>query len=201
MRVIAGTARGRILKSPADDRIRPTADRIKEALFSAIISRCGTMTGMSVLDICAGTGSLGIEALSRGAERVTFIDNDHAATTLIKANVQNLGFQNKVMVLEMTAIRALQHLQVKNEQPFDLVFFDPPYKLTIPPDVLLQLSNLGLLTAAAIVVVEQDRRTELEDTYGILKKFNRRVYGDTALFFYSPTPEHNSIVSDEIINA
>jgi 16S rRNA (guanine(966)-N(2))-methyltransferase RsmD len=201
VRVIAGTARGRILKTPANDRIRPTADRIKEALFSAIISRSGSLTGMSVLDICAGTGNLGIEALSRGAEHVTFIDNDHAATDLIKANVQNLGFQNHVTVLEMTANRALPYLQVKNEQPFDLVFFDPPYKLTIPPDVLLQLSNSGLLTAAAIVVVEQDRRSELADTYGILSKFNRRVYGDTALFFYSPAPEYNSAVSDETINA
>lgn len=159
------------------------------------------MSGMSVLDICAGTGNLGIEALSRGADQVTFIDNDHAATALIKANLQNLGFQDNATVLEMTAQQALQHLQVKKEQPFDLVFFDPPYKLTIPPDVLLQLSDLGLLSAAAIVIVEQDRRTELADTYGILKKFNRRVYGDTALFFYSPAPDQTSVVSDEILHA
>lgn len=201
MRVIAGTARGRTLKTPQDNRIRPTADRIKEALFSAIISRVDNLDGFSVLDICAGTGNLGIEALSRGAERAVFIDNNHAAVSLIKANLQHLGFYPRASVLEMTASRALDQLINGKEKPFDLVFFDPPYKLNIPPEILLQLSTAGLLSANAIVVVEQDRRASLADNYGSLHKFNQRVYGDTALFFYSPADNLNTAVSDETINA
>jgi 16S rRNA (guanine(966)-N(2))-methyltransferase RsmD len=187
VRVIAGTARGRHLKQPGDNRIRPTADRVKEALFSILSSRIGSFSGLRVLDICAGTGNLGIEALSRGAAEAVFIDREHAATVLIRANLTALGFNDAATVLEMPAERALTRLQASGKS-FDLIFFDPPYALSLPEMILPQVSTLGLASAQAIIVVEQQRNAILADTYGTLAKYDQRVYGDTALFFYAPAP-------------
>jgi 16S rRNA (guanine(966)-N(2))-methyltransferase RsmD len=188
MRIIAGSARGRLLKTPSSNRIRPTADRIKEALFSILTSRCGNFSGLRVLDICAGTGNLGIEALSRGAAQAVFIDDDPEAVTLIKANLTALGFSECATVLGMSAKRGLERLSAVSDRPFDVVFFDPPYVADLPTTVLPQLGAQGMLAATAIVVVEQQRHSSLADAYGTLVKLDHREYGDTALFFYTPAP-------------
>jgi 16S rRNA (guanine(966)-N(2))-methyltransferase RsmD len=188
VRIIAGSARGRQLKNPGSNRIRPTADRIKEALFSILASHFGSFCGLRVLDICAGTGNLGIEALSRGATDAIFVDSSREATLLIKTNLAALGFSAAATVLEMPAIRAIERLRGTNEKPFDLVFCDPPYALALPKEILPLLDAPGILAAGAVVVVEQDRRTILANSYGKLEKFDQREYGDTALFLYTPAP-------------
>jgi 16S rRNA (guanine966-N2)-methyltransferase len=184
VRIIAGSARGRQLKNPNSCRIRPTADRIKEALFSILTSHFGSFCGLRVLDICAGTGNLGIEALSRGAAEATFIDSSRESTVLIQTNLATMGFEASATVMEMPVKRALKRLQGTTGKNFDLVFFDPPYSLDLPQEVLPLLDISGLLSVGAVVAVEQDRRSVLASSYGTLEQFDHRMYGDTALFLF-----------------
>lgn len=184
MRVIAGTAKGRPLKAPRSNHIRPTADRVKEALFSILVSHLGGFHGLKILDLCAGTGNLGIEALSRGAEQAVFVDSSREATQLIEANLALLNFSARSTLLQLPLNSALKHLINAGQGPFDLVFLDPPYALDIPAEVMPALGNSTLLAPSAVVVVEQDAKQTLAESYGRLTLFDHRLYGDTALFFY-----------------
>lgn len=121
MRIIAGEWRGRLLQAPAGMTTRPTADRVRETLFSMLASRLGTLEGMSVADLFAGSGALGFEALSRGAASVTFVESDPAATRAIRANARALGAEPRVQLLGGSALR------LPKSGPFDLIFADPPY--------------------------------------------------------------------------
>ena len=121
MRVVAGQWRGRPLVAPAGQGTRPTADRTREALFSMLVSRLGSLEGLRVADLYAGSGALGIEALSRGAAQAVFVENDPAAVRAIRANLSELKATDRGEVLPLSAARLAQ------AQPFDLVFADPPY--------------------------------------------------------------------------
>lgn len=121
MRIIAGAWRGRPLVAPAGDATRPTADRTRETLFSMLVSRLGTLDGLRVADLFAGSGGLGLEALSRGAGHVTFVENDPAAMKAIKANLEKLGASDRAEV------RVGSALALPRAAPFDLVLADPPY--------------------------------------------------------------------------
>lgn len=186
MRVIAGAARGRKLKPPQSNHIRPTADRVKESLFSILASRLTSFAELRVLDLCAGTGNLGIEALSRGAQSAVFVDSNREAIALIRYNLELVRLQAAGTVLEMTASRALQRLGQNAGQQFDLVFLDPPYSQDTPAEILPLLDKLGLVSSSAVVVVEQDSKRALADTYGSLALLDQRIYGATALYFYAP---------------
>jgi 16S rRNA (guanine966-N2)-methyltransferase len=183
VRVISGSARGRRLFSPTNARVRPTADRVKEALFS-ILNGLMTFSGGRVLDIFAGTGSLGIEALSRGAVEAVFIDNHRESAALVRKNLALVDFESRSRVMVQEALLALEQLE-KSGEPFDLVFLDPPYEQGLAEKVLQHLSGSPLLHDGSLVVAEISSREEMETAFGRLAVFDRRVYGDTAVLFLS----------------
>lgn len=182
MRVIAGQARGRTLLAPKSQRVRPTADRVKEALFSILVSRLGEFDGMRVLDIFAGTGNLGIEALSRGANEAVFVDSHRESAELIRKNLAATGLAGRARIVIREAAAAVKSLSA-SELPFHLVFLDPPYGEGHTERLLDLLSESPLIDAGTTVVAEFSTREEIPRTFGRLKESERRVYGDTALSF------------------
>jgi 16S rRNA (guanine966-N2)-methyltransferase len=177
LRVIGGAAGGRRLVAPKGDA-RPTADRVKESLFAAL--GAARLDGAVVLDLYAGSGALGIEALSRGAARAVFVDNDRRAHDALRANLEATGFTERAQVRRMSASSFGRRADA--DGPFDLVFVDPPYDLDTTElcATLLALARSGCLTVDATVVVET-RRTEppvLPDGWAVGWT---RVYGDTLL--------------------
>lgn len=183
MRVISGSCRGKKLCAPPGVTTRPTSDRVKEALFSIINSHID-FADVRVIDICAGTGSLGIEALSRGAGRCCFIENNSSVRTILEKNLLVTHCQNRSEILTSDAVNAL-HLLAGRAQCYDLIFFDPPYDSGLYNNVLETLGQAGLLASGAILVAECSVRKPLLESYGRLKRFDRRVYGETALELFS----------------
>lgn len=184
MRIVAGTARGRRLTAPRGNRVRPTADRVKEALFSILTAASGGPDGCRVLDLCAGTGNLGIEALSRGAAAAVFVDSSRDSAAVIRRNLELTGFTDRGTVLVQDALGALRTLESRGGT-FDLVFLDPPYGQEILPPVLERLGSSPLLAPGAVVVAEHAAREGLAERYGTLERTGLRTYGDTTLAFYS----------------
>ena len=140
MRIIAGTAKGRRLISPKGSRIRPTSDKVKEALFNMLNGITGSLSGFAVLDIFAGTGNLGIEALSRGAAEAVFIDNHRDSIALVKKNLGLAGFSDRGRVVLREAVAALRILE-QTSSPFQLIFLDPPYHQKMLESVLEYLAS------------------------------------------------------------
>lgn len=185
MRVISGSARGRRLQAPRGMRVRPTSDRVKEALFSIIVSREGSLEGKRVLDLCAGTGGLGIEALSRGACEALFVDNHRESVALITRNIELAGCAGKGRVLPREALAALKELEGHGER-FQLVFLDPPYRQGLAAQLLKALADSRILDDTALVVAEFATGEDLPETFGALRECDRRRYGDTTIAFYKP---------------
>jgi 16S rRNA (guanine966-N2)-methyltransferase len=175
MRVIAGLYRGRRLKVPPGVRTRPTADRVREALFSIL----GDVEDARVADLFAGSGALGIEALSRGASGATFVEHDAGAVGVLKFNLAALGIVEDVEVFEWDALRWLE--TVGDSLEFDVVFLDPPYSSA--PRLGAPLSELvpGILSPNATIVTESDKRDPLVLD---LPLDDERVYGDTRIAFH-----------------
>jgi 16S rRNA (guanine966-N2)-methyltransferase len=175
VRVVAGRLGGRRLHAPAGDATRPTSDRVREALFSAL----GPVGGARVLDLFAGSGALAIEALSRGAQHAVLVERDRRAAAVIRRNLGDLGLGGEEAELRVRdALRALQDASAAAET-YDLVFIDPPYRLAagLGPDLAAALEPV--LASGARVVGESDRRAPL-DLPGLGTTFERR-YGDTLL--------------------
>jgi 16S rRNA (guanine966-N2)-methyltransferase len=183
MRVIAGTCRGRKLLAPPGITTRPTSDRVKEALFSILSSRID-FTDVRVLDICAGTGSLGIEALSRGAGSCCFIEGNAAVKSTLEKNILITCIQDRSEILYMDAVKAL-HLIAARGNCYDLVFFDPPYDSELYWRVAEVLDSSGILLPGSILAAECSVRNPLAEAYGRLKRFDRRIYGETALELFT----------------
>jgi 16S rRNA (guanine966-N2)-methyltransferase len=174
MRVIAGRFGGRRLKAPKGRVTRPTSDRVREALFSML----GEMRGVVALDLFAGTGALGIEALSRGAERVVFVERDVAATAVLRANLAGLGLgQDEAEVRVGDALAAVRAARGRGET-YDLVFVDPPYRHARELGRELSVALPPVLGTGARVVVESDRRAPVELP---LEAALKRRYGDTTI--------------------
>ncbi len=184
MRIIAGSAKGRKLFSPGGARIRPTSDRVKEALFNILSGLLGSFADCTVLDIFAGTGNLGIEALSRGASRAVFIDSHRDSVALVKRNLELTGFLDKSRVICRDAPAALRTLEDAGES-FRLVFIDPPYQGGLLDNVLEFLAASELLDDGSIVIAEHSTRETLRSELGSLRQFDGRTYGDTVLGFYT----------------
>jgi 16S rRNA (guanine966-N2)-methyltransferase len=177
MRVIAGIYGGRILKAPAGANTRPTSDRVREALFSIL----GAKThGAGVLDLFAGSGALGLEALSRGAATVTFVDDDRAAIQAIKANLAAL--KTTAEVRQTDALRYLGIASGDGAQ-YDLIFLDPPYRLAERLAQPLSEALPAVLAPGAVAVAESDRRAPLALD---LSLEDERRYGDTLIRIYVP---------------
>ena len=174
MRVIAGRLGGRRLKAPRGRRTRPTSDRVREALFAML----GELDGASVLDLFAGSGALGIEALSRGAGSAVFVERDSGAARLLDANLTALGIgAQEAQLRHADARSALQSARAEKET-YDLVFIDPPYGQAHDWETELAATLPPLLRPAARIVVESDWRAPLELPLEIER---RRRYGDTLI--------------------
>lgn len=184
MRIISGEARGRRLFTPKDNRIRPTADRVKEALFNILATRTD-LRDIRVLDICAGTGNLGLEALSRGASEAVFIDNQRESAALVQKNTELLGYGDRARVITKEALAALKLLEAAAAPPFQLVFLDPPYRLGLLQQLMLHLASSTLLDRAATVVAEYAARESIPESFGDLHRIDERCYGDTCIGIYS----------------
>ena len=183
MRVIGGTYRGRTLRSVAGLAIRPTSDRLRETLFNILAPR---IEGSRFLDICAGSGAVGIEALSRGARKVTFVERSRRACAVIAANMGNLGApgpDRDATIVNREAAAALKRFEQESEQ-FDIVFFDPPYASEIYHRVINQLGRGVILSARAVVVVEHREKTPPKPGYGELRMFRQVKQGESALALY-----------------
>jgi 16S rRNA (guanine(966)-N(2))-methyltransferase RsmD len=182
MRVIAGIAKGRKLKAPAGRKVRPTADRVKEALFDILGER---VKGSRVLDLYAGAGGLAIEALSRGASEAVLVESAPAAVAMIKANLEATGFSEKARVIKARSEDAVRLIMEKG-LTFDLIFIDPPYKISASAleRVFESLNERDLVTSRSLLVLESSSKQPPQEFTGfVVKSF--RVYGDTSLTFYA----------------
>jgi 16S rRNA (guanine(966)-N(2))-methyltransferase RsmD len=181
VRIVAGSARGRRLRAPRGRAIRPTTDRVKEAVFSIVASREGC-EGVAVLDLFAGTGALGIEALSRGATEAVFVEQSRAAAETIRANLTTTGFEAEVMT--MPVARAIARLAGVGRR-FGGVFLDPPYDRGWIDRTLALLDESGVLADGAWVVVEHGRNEQPAPRHGALVQRLQRCYGDTSIALYA----------------
>jgi 16S rRNA (guanine966-N2)-methyltransferase len=183
MRVISGSARGRMLKAVPGMSTRPTTDKVKEAIFSMIGPY---FDGGQVLDLFAGTGGLGIEALSRGMDKGIFIDIEKKSLDTVLHNLGAAGLIDKAEVYRNDAARALK-LLAKRELQFDLVFLDPPYKMKVIAELVGAMEELTLLKPCVIIVVEHDAGDVLPEFIDSLAQKRRAGYGDTAVTIYGRT--------------
>ncbi len=174
MRVVAGAFKGRTLYAPRGQRTRPTADRVREALFSML----GPLDGVRVLDLFAGSGALAIEALSRGAAEAVLVESDPRAVAAIERNLEPLGAAASVRRRDVLA-----YLRDSAEGPFDLVFADPPYDAASRLAAPLGKELPKLVSEGARIVIESDKRKQLVLPLPLLRE---RTYGDTAIAIYGP---------------
>ncbi|MBI2431398.1 MAG: 16S rRNA (guanine(966)-N(2))-methyltransferase RsmD [Candidatus Hydrogenedentes bacterium] len=178
MRIIAGTARGVRLASPPDQEIRPTLDRIRESLFNIIAPE---VPGGRFLDLFAGTGANGLEALSRGAGEVTFVDDTSRALELVRENLRRTRLTGRVTCLQLKLPQGIRRLN----GPFDIIFADPPYRYGAYLELLETIGSLKLLAPQGMTIVEHDRKSAIPPSAGTLKQFRQKRYGDTVLSFFS----------------
>ena len=181
MRIISGLYRGRVLKSPLDNKTRPTSDRLRETLFNIITPKIHDETRF--LDLCAGTGAIGVEALSRGAFYVTFVDKSRRACALIEENLDLLGVPESET--EIVCLSAENFTNRKHLQGWDFAFFDPPYQT----DYSIVLRDFGeaesnLLKNEGVLIVEHHAKNLLNDSYGTLRRWRLLKQGETCLSFY-----------------
>ncbi len=197
MRITGGTARGRNLVAPKSGCrfIRPTGDRVREALFSILSA---DIPGSTVLDLYAGTGALGMEALSRGAVTAVFVDQSRQALQLIRTNLGS-GFSSaKAALLRLDLDRPQGIRRLKKKLPldllFDLIFLDPPYEKKLAATTLKMVEQASIVRQQGLVVAEDRKNISLAEQYGILQLIDRRVYGETGIWIYRriDPKEHSS---------
>jgi 16S rRNA (guanine966-N2)-methyltransferase len=183
-RIIGGSARGRRLRTPSGSNTRPTADRVREALFSALESELGTLAGIRFLDLFAGSGAVGLEARSRGASSVVLVESDRSAAALIRANAAELGLDG----IEVHTGTAERWLAADGPEPFDVVYADPPYAMKADSlaDLLAKLVANQVIRADGLAVVERSRRGEPWVWPDALEGLREKRYGDTMLFYGKP---------------
>ena len=179
MRIISGTSKGRKLVTPKRDSLRPTSDRVKESLFNILR---GEIEGKVVLDLFAGTGNLGIEALSRGAKRVIFVEKGRQALRLIQTNLNQFGLADRSEILPKDVNRAIGILKQRGEC-FDLILMDPPYEKGLIQRTLMKLSTHPIYHADTILIVEHNRRESLPHILEGWNLIRQQKIGDTLLSF------------------
>lgn len=182
MRIIAGERRGRKLVEWEDAGIRPMRDFVRSALFNILSD---FVTDAAFLDLFCGTGSVGLEALSRGARSCTFVDQSADACGIVRRNLDALDFLARADVVESDAIQAIATLGRLGRR-YDLVFVGPPYFRELVPRALEALADGRLLQADPVVVAEIHALESIGDSYGVLSLVDRRLYGDNQLLFFRP---------------
>ena len=184
MRIGGGQHRGRRIEGPEGRDLRPLRNRVRLALFDILAP---VLPGAEFLDLFAGTGAVGLEALSRGAKRATFVDSSPRAVRLIRANAERLGCQQRVEILHMDTLKALQQLAQRGRR-FDLVFVGAPYGTGLGQKATHALAQFEPLQPGALVVLESFHKERLDPQYGHLTLEQNRVYGETRLSFFRFAP-------------
>jgi 16S rRNA (guanine966-N2)-methyltransferase len=187
VRVIAGSAKGKELKFPKlpkGKRLRPLTGQVKEALYNILVNK---VAGARFLDLFAGTGSVGIEALSRGASLAFFVELDRKVVETLRENLEIAGFSDKAEVFCLDVIKALAVID-RDGGKFDIIFVGAPYGDKILEEALNKLALTSIVAENGVVVAEHNVRDKIAESYGKLKKFRDARYGDTVLSFYTSPP-------------
>jgi 16S rRNA (guanine966-N2)-methyltransferase len=183
VRIIAGKYRGRNLKSPPSLQVRPTSDRLRETLFNVIAPR---IEDARFLDLCAGSGAVGIEALSRGASQVTFVDTSRKMCALVESNLDVCRVsEEQTEVVQADAADYLSRSLKRKATPWDIVFFDPPYATDYSPVLELFRLNSSLLAEDGLLIVEHHHKNGLPEEVGSIIRSRILKQGDSALSFFS----------------
>lgn len=180
MRIIAGICKGKNLKSLPGSETRPTSNKVKGSIFDVLSNN---IKDKKMLDLFGGTGSVGIEALSRGCSQVTFVEKNQQAMKIIKENVAKCGFTDQASYYNLDAFKAIQLLG-KKKTSFDLVYLDPPYNFENTEILLESLLKSEILEALAIVVFESYKKSVLIEKIENLEKIKEKTYGDTKITYY-----------------
>lgn len=178
MRIISGKYKGHQLVSFSADHIRPTTDRVKESLFNMIQ---GSMEGARVLDLFSGTGNLGLEALSRGAQSVLFVEKNRKSIDILEKNIAKLKVDEPYQILQKDVLKFLQSYQ---GEPFDLIFADPPFTEAMAHDVMLAADESRVFHPETLMMIESARREKILDDYPHLNRYDVREFGDKFLSFF-----------------
>jgi len=180
MRIIAGEYRGRKIKQPGSNEVRPTKDRIREAVFNMIAAY---VPGADVLDIFAGSGAYGLEALSRGAEKAVLIENNTGCADIISENINSLGLEECTKIMDMDAFNALELLGTEKDK-FDLIFADPPYNEGLGKKTLIIINHYDILKPIGFLVVEHHNDEDIPGTEGNVSLFKQKTYGKTTISIF-----------------
>ncbi|MEE2960304.1 MAG: 16S rRNA (guanine(966)-N(2))-methyltransferase RsmD [Myxococcota bacterium] len=180
MRIISGSHRGHCIKVPRGDKVRPTTDRVREAIFSILSPY---LDQARVLDAFAGSGALGLEAISRGAQKATFVEIDRKVLKILRENVKTFA-PKKVRLVNSKATQSFKLLS-DEEEKFDIIFLDPPYGLKLLPAHLELIGQKNILADDGIVVCEHPKQQNLSDHYGPLNQIDNRQYGDINIVFFT----------------
>ncbi|MDP0487959.1 MAG: 16S rRNA (guanine(966)-N(2))-methyltransferase RsmD [Fusobacterium sp. JB021] len=180
MKIIAGEAKGRVIKSRKGMETRPTLANVKESLFSMILPY---INNCCFLDLFSGTGNIALEALSRGAKRAIMIEKDPEALKIIIENINNLGFENRCRAYKNDVLRAVKILGKKNEK-FDIIFMDPPYKEELCRNVMKEIRKADILADGGLIICEHHMFEDLIEDIEGFKFRDRRLYGKKAISFF-----------------
>jgi len=200
MRIISGIYKGRRLKTVPGLEVRPTSDRLRETLFNILTPH---IRDSHFLDLCAGSGAIGIEAASRGAGEIVFVDKSRQSCAILQENLTMIGGPDNARIIQRDALAALKQLEnalppqiaeqenaeAERNGKFDIVYLDPPYDSGIYPDILKQLAGGQLIDGDSIVVVEHRTWTRLEPAYGDLKIYRELKQGSSTLTFFQKASE------------
>ncbi|MFQ5952093.1 MAG: 16S rRNA (guanine(966)-N(2))-methyltransferase RsmD [Candidatus Omnitrophota bacterium] len=181
MRIIAGEFRGRRIKQPESKAVRPTKDRIREAVFNVIKER---VPRAFVLDLFAGSGAYGLEALSRGARKAVFVEKDKECSSVINDNISLLGAEERSEVIARDVFGSLEGLK-KDKERFDLVFADPPYGKGMAKKTLIKINHYDILNHSGIIIIEHNTEEELPESEGDVSILKRKTYGNIYISVYS----------------
>jgi len=183
MRIIGGDSKGRRIYSPKNSKTRPTSDGIKESLFNILQE----VSGKTFLDLFAGCGSVGLEALSRGAAKVVFVEKNPVMANAIRRNLRELGIINKYEILEAVVAKGIKKLQSKGER-FDILFADPPYERGFIREIFQCLGEGEMILSNGVVILQHSIREDIPETLkGKFMLIDQRRYGDTLLSFFKST--------------
>ncbi|MBW2591758.1 MAG: 16S rRNA (guanine(966)-N(2))-methyltransferase RsmD [Deltaproteobacteria bacterium] len=190
MRIIGGELRGKKLNSIKGDRTRPTADRVRESIFNILALR---IPGAIVLDLFAGTGAMGIEALSRGASSVAFVDCSRDALTVIKKNINACRLDSKTAVFKRDILKSLAGIHPIHPDGFNLVWMDPPYNKNLIEPALSSLEHSGLLQKTAYITIEHSRLEAIPENIKAFEISDQRRYGQTLVSFLAYRADNQNL--------
>lgn len=188
MRIISGKAKGRRLAEFVGTEIRPTPDRVREALFSILTSRLGNFTNLNILELFAGSGAQSLEAISRGASFATMVDSGKPASGLITENIRRCHFEENTRFISQDVFSTLPALTTG--APFDLILLDPPYRQNLVPKALEQIATLNLLSDHGLICAETSREEILENCESFIL-LETRVYGTTRIHLFGQAENYD----------